>query len=116
MATITPVSDLATVGTSEHYLISDSTTMTPQTTDQIVLGYLDVSALAAGDQFQVTVYEKANGGTATAVDPPSILAGEQSTLFEIKARLLGSGYDIGVKKLAGTDRSIGWTLFLITPS
>src|SRR5678816_2629083 len=96
-----------TVGTTEFYLASNSTTKVDQTSDCILQGWLDLSAMVAGDQFQITAYEKVNAGTQ-AVVYQSAPQGAQPGLFVLPSLILLDGWEVSVKKLAGTDRSIKW--------
>jgi hypothetical protein len=98
-----------TIGASEFFLASNSTSQTPQTTDVDMEGWLDFSTMLAGDQYQITLYEKVNGGTQQ-VAYQTIITGVQSSLVVIPRFLLGEGWDVGVKKLAGTDRVVAWSL------
>jgi hypothetical protein len=109
-------SDSATIGTTEYSLPADAnySSGSPQTTDAVVQAFLDLSALAAGDQFQIAVYEKVNAGTQRLVGVPAVVVGAQSGLYVTPAMVLGEGWDITVKKLAGTDRSIAWSIRTVT--
>ena len=106
---ISIVIDSATIGTTEYFLASDSTTATYQTTDAVVQLWLDCNAMAAGDQYRVRGYEKVNAGTAR-VAWEATLTGAQSNLFSSPSSILGEGWEFSVTKLAGTDRAIGWSL------
>lgn len=98
----------ATIGTTEYYLVSASTTKTLQTGGCIVDALIDLSALAAGDQYQVTLYCEINGTERSHILGQPL--GAQSGPFLIPSFLFGERWEIGVKKLAGTDRSIGWSV------
>lgn len=97
----------ATIGTTEWSAAQNAaySSGSPKTTLGYVQAFFDVSALAAPDQFQIRVYEKVNGGTqrviSTMTVPPS------TELFVVQVNLLlGEGWDITIKKITGTDRSI----------
>ena len=108
---LTYVNDSATIGTTEYFLASDSTAKTDQTDDSILQAWIDFGAMASGDQYRVRVYEKVNGAGATQrVIIESILTGAQSSPFVSPALMVGEGWEVSVTKLAGTDRSIGWSL------
>ena len=98
----------ASIGTTEYFIISASTTATYQTTDVVLQVFVSLANMAAGDQYQITVYEKVNAGTATAVSV-SVPTGAQSTLWVSPSLIVGEGYEIGIKKIAGTDRTINWS-------
>jgi hypothetical protein len=108
---ITFTNDSASISTTEYYLASDSTTPTYQTTDGIYQLFLDLNALAAGDQFRVRLYEKYDsGGTARLVEE-WILSGAQSKPGWISpAFTLGEGWEWSILRLAGSDRTIPWSI------
>jgi hypothetical protein len=104
---LTNASGSATIGTTEYFLASASTTATYQTSDGKVQVFIDLSAMAAGDQYQITVYETA-GGSPQPVSR-SYPTGVQSTLWVSEELTLSDGWEIGVKKMQGTDRTITWS-------
>lgn len=106
---ITLTSDSATIGTTEYWLASDSTSKSDQTDDLMLQVWLDFGAMAAGDQFQVRIVEKINAGTQRDI-VFAVLDGAQAAPWVSPSLILGDGWEVGVKKLAGTDRSIGWSL------
>lgn len=105
--TLTPGS--ATISTTEFFLASNSTTQTPQTTTCIMQAWIDFNAMAAGDQYQITVYEKING-TQRAIYFAVLQGAQSQPGFVVPSLIVGEGWDIGVKKLAGTDRTIPWSI------
>ena len=81
------------------------------TTDGIYQVMLDLSALAAGDEFELKVYEKvASGGTQRMVYV-KYFQGAQTTPHSVTPSLiLLHGWDVTLKKMSGTDRSIAWSI------
>jgi hypothetical protein len=106
---LTFTNDSATIGTSEYSLPADSTTLAAQTDDCELQVWIDLSAMTAAEQYQVKVYEKVNAGSQGVV-MSSVLIGVQATLWTSGSLVVGEGWDVTVKKLAGTDRSIAWSL------
>lgn len=106
----------ATIGTTEYSLPNNSTTLTPQTDDCVMQAWIDFGAMAAGDEYRVRVYEKVNGTGATQRQVSNhYLSGTQSEpAFVLPSLILANGWDITVTKIAGTDRSIGWSLRKVT--
>lgn len=104
---LTIASGSASIGTTEYFLASASTTATYQTADGKVQVFIDLSAMAAGDQYQITVYETA-GGSPQPVSR-SYPTGAQSTLWVSEELTLSDGWEIGIKKMLGTDRTITWS-------
>jgi hypothetical protein len=110
---ISLTNDSATIGATEYWLASDSTTKTNQTDDCILQAFIDFGAMVAGDQYKVRIVEQINGGTQRTLFE-SIMTGAQASPFVSPALVLGEGWEVGVQKLAGTDRSIGWSLRKLT--
>lgn len=111
---ITLTSDSATIGTSEYYLASDSTTKVDQTTDCILQVFLDLSALAAGDQFVVKFYEKVNAGTIRSFYDATFTGAQGTSHWVSPAFIVGDGWEVSLDKIAGTDRAIAWSLRKVT--
>jgi hypothetical protein len=104
---ITTTDLTTTIGTTETSLVTGSAyaSGSPQTDNAVVQVVLDVSALAAGDEFLISIYERVQGGTQRAIATWPI-AGAQSELWISPALVLTDGWDVAAKKLAGTDRAI----------
>jgi hypothetical protein len=109
---LTTFASNATIGATERSIPSDTTTGVPvsRTEDGVYQLVLDVSAIAAGDQFRIQVYEAVNGGTQRVAGPPWILDGPVSPVQIFDIGMLGDAWDVTLKKLAGTDRAIRWSL------
>lgn len=107
MANFTVISNTNTIGTTEFSIPKNAnySSGSPMTTLGVVYAYLDVSAMLAGDEFRVRIYEKVNGGTQRVVFEASLI-GAQAQLYTFPVLLLGDGWDHTVKKIAGNDRSI----------
>ena len=106
------VSDSATIGTTEYSLPNDSTTLTPQTDDCILEVFIDFAAMTVTEEYQVKIYE-------TVVTTQRLVSvvnfvGAQSLLFVSPSLIMATGWDVTVKKIAGTDRSIVWSIRKIT--
>lgn len=103
----------ASIGTTEYSLANDSTTLTPQTTAGVFQPFIDFNALAAGDAFQITIYEKVvSTGTQHIVHHAEVYNAQSgdSPAWAGPALALLNGWDITVKKLAGTDRTIPFSI------
>jgi hypothetical protein len=67
--------------------------------------------MAAGDQYRVRLYEKADSGGTQRLVEEWILTGAQSKpMLVIPSVVLGEGWDVTVLRLAGSDRSIRWSI------
>jgi hypothetical protein len=110
---ITYTNDYASISTSEYSLPADTTSAVPtaQTTDGVYQAWIDFGAMAAGDQYRVRLYEKTDSGGTQRLVEEWILTGVQSKpMFVTPSMVLGEGWDITVLRLAGSDRSIRWSL------
>jgi hypothetical protein len=103
------VEGVATIGSTEFSLATNSTTLTPQTDDVYLSVRVSVPAAVAGDVFVVRVYEKINAGSSTPLDTWTI-GGTELVALQLPLLMVGGGWDVTVQKTAGTDRSVRWTL------
>jgi hypothetical protein len=96
-----------TVSTTEWSFTTDTSGPDTDTTDGVFQMFLDVSALGAGDIFQISIYEKVSSGGTQRLVYRDVLSGAQAQpLWVSPSLVLLHGWDLTVKKLAGTDRSI----------
>jgi hypothetical protein len=99
----------ASIGTSEYSLTLNSTSGVPaaKTDKGTITLALDLNAVAAGDQFEVTLYEKCRSADTQRKAAKWIVTGAQAEpIFMSPPLMLGEGWDFTIKKLAGTDRTI----------
>jgi len=97
----------ATIGTTEYSIAQNAnySSGSPKTTIGTVFAYVDLSAMTATETYQLRVYERVNGGTQR-VFFEAVVSGAQAQGYTFPDQLLGDGWDVTVKKIAGTDRSI----------
>jgi len=109
------VNDSASISTTEYSLPADGAGPTAQTDDCVLQAFIDFGNMIAGDQYQVRLYEKYDsGGTQRLVDE-WILTGVQSKpMLAIPTLIVGEGWDVTVKRLLGSDRTIYWSLRKVT--
>jgi len=111
---LTRTSDSATIGTTEYSLVSDSTSLATDTNAGLYSFSIGFENMVAGDQYEVRLYEKAwASGTKRLVCTPWVKTGISEDLH-LPAIVLGHGWDITVKRTAGSDRTIGWTINKVT--
>ncbi|MGH7894874.1 MAG: hypothetical protein ACREQL_09405 [Candidatus Binatia bacterium] len=106
---ITLTNDSATISTTEYFLASDSTTASYQTTDLVLQAFIHFAAMAAGDSFEIKVYENVNGQGPLLVWY-ALVEGAQANPVVTPSLIVGEGWEISVKKLAGTNRVVHWSL------
>lgn len=100
----------ATIGTQEYFLVSQSTTQTARTTDAFAQILIDFGAMQAGDVYEWRVLEKINAGTQRTVLGPERVVGAQAAPVWIPGIFLKDGWEVGVKQISGTARTISWSI------
>jgi len=78
----------------------------PQTGDYTIQVLVSGQNLAAGDQFQIRVYEKVVSGGTQILFHEATLTGGQAKGLPIPALMVMHGWDVTIKKISGTDRTI----------
>lgn len=102
-----------TVGTTEWSLSTDTsyTTGDAQTNEGVVSCWLDLSALANGDEFELRLYEKiSSAGTQRMTQRWPFANVQGDPHYVTPSFMLKHGWDFSLIKLAGTDRSIAWSI------
>jgi hypothetical protein len=107
------VNNSATISTTEYWLASNSTTKVDQTDDNILQVWIDFANLIAGDQYKVRLVEKINAGTQRTLFE-AILTGAQAAPWVSPSLIVGDGWEVGVIRLAGADRTVAWSLRKVT--
>lgn len=111
MGLAVPFEDNATISTTEYSLPNDGTTLTARTETGIFQVFLDLSALTVTEQYELKVYEKVQSGSTQRVVLYALLAGPlTSPGYALPSLFLKNGWDVTLKKIAGTDRNIGWSI------
>jgi hypothetical protein len=101
----------ATITATEYFCASASTTKTDQTADGAYQAFFEVNNLAAGDEYRIRVYERiSSGGTARIVEEWTLAGAQGSPIFVTPTLILLHGWEYSIQKLAGTDRSIAWSI------
>jgi len=113
MAITEAFTNSASISTTEYSLPRNTTydSGQPQTDDGVYQIFIDLGAMAAGDQYEIKVYEKVtSGGTQRLIDTWITTGAQASPAFLISSMILMNGWDVTMKRLAGTDRTIGWSI------
>lgn len=101
----------ASIGTTEYSLTNNATGVVAKTDDGVFQCYLDLNALVAGDQYELKIYEKVQSAGTQRVCDVMVFTGLQSKPnFILPSMIFMHGWDITMKKLTGTDRTIGWSI------
>lgn len=100
-----------TISTTEHSLTTDSSGPDVDTTAGIFQAFIDLNALAAGDEFIFRAYETVRAGDTQRLVYTATFSGAQATPIWVSPTLiLGVGWDFTLDKVAGTDRAINWRI------
>jgi hypothetical protein len=110
MAITNAFTGATTIGTAEYSLPNQSTTLTPKTDAGVYQVFIDTSAMQVGDQYEISVYEKITSAGSQVSIYQAVITGIMSDSWVSPSLVLMLGWDVTVKKLAGTDRSIGWSI------
>ena len=99
------------VSTTEHSLTTDTAGPDADTTAGVYQAFLDLNAVAAGDVFEFKVYETVRTGDAQHTVYSARFANAQTAPVWVSPSLvLGIGWDMTVRKIGGTDRTINWRI------
>lgn len=109
------ISEFATgsvsIGSTEYFLASASTTATPQTTDGTYQLFVDLSALVKGDVFIIRGYEKVqSGGTRRQFFADRVANAQGDPNWVSPAFLLMHGWEFSIQKAAGSDETIAFSI------
>lgn len=100
-----------TVSTTEWSLTTDTGGPDAETSDGVFQVFLDLNALAAGDLFEFKAYEKVLSGSTQRLVYSARFAGAQGAPnWASPSLILINGWDMTLKKISGTDRSIDWSI------
>lgn len=103
-----------TVSSTEWSMTTDTSGPDTDTTAGIFQAFIDMNALAAGDTFEFKAYEKVRTGDTQRLVYSARFTGVQSTPVWVSPSLiLGVGWDMTLKKIAGTDRAINWRISMV---
>lgn len=100
----------ASISTTEWSLNTNTSGPDADTTDGVFQVFLDLSAMAAGDQYQIRIYEKCRSASTQRVIYESIITGTMAPTWVSPSLILMHGWDVTLKKLAGTDRTLEWSI------
>ena len=82
------------------------------TTDGVYQIFIDVNALASGDEFQFKVYEAVlnNVGSQRVIYQANLAGPQSPPVLVIPSLILTNFWDVTAKKISGTDRILGWSI------
>lgn len=103
----------ASISTTEYSLTLSSTVGVPaaKTDKKTVMLVLDLGNLVAGDQYELKLYDKCRSGdTQRRVSTWTFTGAQSEANSFLPALMIGEGWDYTLKRLAGSDRTIGWEM------
>lgn len=99
------------VSGTEWSMTTDTAGPDVETSDGVFQAFIDLNLMGTGDEFQIKVYEKCQSTDTQRVVYQSNLLGPQSPpIFVTPSLVLMNGWDMTLKKIAGTDRTITWSI------
>lgn len=111
MAVDSVYENTATISTTEYSLTNNSTTVAEQTDEGAFQAFIEVTNMAAGDQYVIRVLEKVvSAGTQRELWRKYLTGDQGDTVFVTPALALKYGWDITMQRLTGADRSIIWSI------
>jgi hypothetical protein len=100
-----------TVSTTEWSMTTDTAGPDIDTSDGVFQVLIDLNALAAGDVFEFKCYEKTiSSSTQRAVYIAAFSGAQGVPIWVSPTLILMHGWDMTLKKISGTDRSIDWSI------
>jgi hypothetical protein len=102
---------------TEYSLTGAGTTLQTQTTDGVYQLFLDLNAVALGDTYEIRCYEKARSADTQRVVQMATVShaqGADGALYYTEPIVLMHGWDYSLKRTAGSDRTITWSIRSVT--
>lgn len=101
----------ATISGTEYSLTANSTALAEKTDDGCFQAFIDLNAMTATETYEIKIYEKTvSGGTKRLIEVWSFTGVQSRPIFVSPAFIFMHGWDVTCKKIAGTDRSIAWSI------
>jgi len=99
------------ISTTEISLVSGTSMLQSVATPGIIQVFMDLSALVDGDEFMVSFYEKVrSASTQRVVQKFNLVDLQADPNWVTPALHLRHGWDVTVIRLAGTDRTLEWSV------
>jgi hypothetical protein len=100
----------ASISTTEYSLLANSVSLTSNTTAGVYQVFVDFSALSDGDEYNLTIKEKTLSTGSQGNIYLARVEGLQPGPFVTPSLILLNGWDITAQKIAGTDRTLNWSI------
>lgn len=113
MAIIESFTNSATISTTEYSLPNAATYSagSARTEVGVLQLWMDLNELGAGDEYKLRLYRKAtSSGTLRLAEEWSFVGTQATPIFGSETFIVRHGWDFTLQKIAGTDRSIAWSI------
>lgn len=102
----------ATITTTEYFLAAASTTQgSGQAVDGAHQLFLELNNLTAGDIYRIRAWDAiSSAGTARVIFEENVAGPVGTPLYVTPTLIQLHKWDFSVTKIAGTDRSIAWSI------
>lgn len=101
----------ATISTTEYSLPANSTSLATVTDDGVFQLMLDLNALTNSDDFELKMYEKCLSSSSKRLFSYTYLRGTYAEpIMVFPCVILMHGWDMTLRRLNGSDRSILWSI------
>jgi hypothetical protein len=100
----------ATISTNEISLVSGTTSLQSIATPAVIQVFIDNANMAAGDEYLIQIKDKVTSGGTQRTIYSATVEGVQSAPFVTPTLILYHGWDITMDQIAGTARSISWSI------
>lgn len=104
------------VSTTEYFLAAASTTQgAGQSTKGAYQLFLDLANLVNGDEFRIRAWDAiSSGGTVRVAMEWTVAHAQSEPLWVTPTLLLFHKWDFSIIRLAGSDRTIAWSIRAVT--
>jgi len=101
----------ASISTTEYSLTTNSTSLAAKTDDGVFQLFLDLNAVVLGDEYLLKVYEKVRSADSQRLVDQVPFVGKPGTPhWQSPSLILLHGWEMSMDKIAGTDRTVGWSV------
>lgn len=103
----------ALIGITEYSLpnVGNYNVLNIKLDDGVFQCFIDLSAMVAGDQYNLKVYEKVQAaGTTRVIYTASYVGVQASPHVVLPSLVLMHGWDFTLTRTAGADRTIAWSI------
>lgn len=105
-----PYEGRTTIGSTAFSLVNESTTPAAVDAPGIYSTSIDFSALTVTEEYEVVIYSAVDAAGSQLADLTAVIRGTTQPRWRSPPLDIDRDFDVRVRKLAGTDRIIGWSI------